>query len=99
MTGQGDVTDQAEDGAEDGDAALAQVVVDEVVGEGGDEVAYEGGEEDERQHRVGDVVVGLDVGDEGTDSAIVHAHEDEGPVGCEEAVEVDARRVPALHLG
>lgn len=53
--------DETGDGAEEGDAPLAEVVVDQVVEEGGQEVADAGGEEEERDEGVGDGVVGADL--------------------------------------
>jgi len=54
---EGDVAEDAAEGGEEGDPALAEVVVDQIVGEGGEEVPDEGGEEEEGDDGVGYVVV------------------------------------------
>ena len=61
MEDERDDADQPGDGADDGDAQLAEVVVDQVVEGRGEDVADEGGEEDEGDDCVGDAVVGFDL--------------------------------------
>lgn len=62
VQGQGDVADDAAEGPEEGDAALAEAVVDVVICDAGEEGA---GEEDDEEGGYGgvvDVVVFLDLG-------------------------------------
>lgn len=53
--------DDVAGGRHDGDAALAPEHVDAGVGEGGDRVAGEGGQEDERHRGVGEVIVAFEL--------------------------------------
>lgn len=62
MDGEDDVGDHVAGGRHDGDAALAERHMDAGVSEGGDGVAGEGGEEDEGDDGVGEVVVLLELG-------------------------------------
>ncbi len=61
MTGNRNIAEQAEHGPGDGDAKLAEDMVDEVVGEGSQEIADEAGQEDEGEDGVGDSVVRLNL--------------------------------------
>jgi hypothetical protein len=65
MHGEDDVGDEMAEGGDDGDAALAEIDVHLVVDGGGDGVAGEGGEEDEGDDGVGELVVFFYVGEEG----------------------------------
>lgn len=57
MQGEGDEGYEVADWRHDGDASLAEFHVDAGVGECGDGVACEGGEEDERDDGVAEVIV------------------------------------------
>ena len=61
MLRHGNVADDAAYWAEKGDATLAETVVDFVVGETGDEVPYEGDDEEGGNDSVVDVVVFFDL--------------------------------------
>ena len=59
MEGEKDVRDQSTERRKEGAAALAEGVMEEVVGERGEGVAEKGGEEDERGEGVIYAVVGF----------------------------------------
>lgn len=61
MLGQNDVGNEVAEGGHDGDAALAEDGVDSGIGEGSDGVADKGGEEDERDDSVSEVIVVLEL--------------------------------------
>ena len=62
MTSHGDKADKAAEGAEDGDATLAEVVMYVVVEEGGKEITDEGREEEQGYDGIRDVVVSFNLG-------------------------------------
>lgn len=57
VLGDDDVGGDVAGGGDDGDAALADFQVDPVVEQGGEDVTHKGGEEDQRDDDVGEVVV------------------------------------------
>lgn len=59
MAGRDDVADEVGRWSEDGDAAAAETLVDEVVDQGGQDVAEKRGQEHERHNGVRDGVVGF----------------------------------------
>lgn len=61
MNGHDDVADQATHWGENGHAALAKVVMDEVARKSGGKIAHEGSEEEQRDDGVVDAIVCLDL--------------------------------------